>query len=288
MQPVICRLWKNSSKKRHRDGDRHDGTCENAVIVGQEELRLTSPIRVISLDFANTLYPFRTSETDESIRRLHDFLRHRLGHTLAYAPFATLYKDIRSRQFTENRATLTENDFTARIREVIEYCQDGKSADPTLVAECEDVYADGFVSVMTLPHGVIEVLTHLAEHYRLAVASNFMRTDCIVRPLLRDGVYPLLSTVVVSSDIGYIKPHPAVFSALLDRLGVAPAEVAHVGDDWDADILGATNAGMQAIYTTEWRDEPDPFYGRGEIPPLCEISRLAELPGQLALLEKNG
>jgi HAD superfamily hydrolase (TIGR01509 family) len=214
-------------------------------------------------------------------------LQRRLGRTLGYAPFAALYKDIRSRQFTENRATLRENDFTARIREVIEYCQDGKSADPALVSEAEDVYADGFVSVMKLPDGVIEVLTRLSQHYTLAVVSNFMRTDCIVRPLQRDGLYPLLKTVVVSSDIGYIKPHPAVFSALTDRLGVAPSEVAHVGDDWDADILGATNAGMQAVYTTEWRDEADPFYGRGEIPPLFEISSLAELPDQLARLERN-
>lgn len=251
-----------------------------------EELTLPHPIRVVSLDFANTLYPFRTSETDESIRRLHDFLQHRLDRTLDYGPFASLYKDIRSRQFTENRATLQENDFTARIREVVEHCQGGRPAAPDLVQEGEQVYVDGFVSVMRLPEGVFDLLSRLAERYTLAVLSNFMRTDCIVRPLERDGLLPLLKTVVVSSDIGYIKPHPILFAALAERVGALPSEIVHVGDDWDADVFGATQAGMQAVYTTEWRDEPDPFYGTGAA-PLFEIARLSELTERLERLEEK-
>ncbi len=151
--------------------------------------------------------------------------------------------------------------------------------------EGEQVYADGFVSVIRLPVGVVDVLSELAERYTLAVLSNFMRTDCILRPLERDGLLPLLKAVVVSSDIGYIKPHPIIYAALAERVGASPEEIVHVGDDWDADILGATRAGMRAVYTTEWRDEADPFYGLGPVPPVFEIARLAELPERLRRLE---
>ncbi len=205
-----------------------------------------------------------------------------MGRTLDYAPFATLYYEIRSRQFTENRTTLRENDFTARIRKVVEHCQEGQPADPALVRAGEDVYADGFVSVMRLPDGVRETIAALAERYTVAVLSNFMRTDCIRRPLERDGLTPYLKTVVVSSDIGYIKPHPVIFTALAECVGAVPAEIVHVGDDWDADVLGATRSGLSAVYTTEWRDEPDPFLGAGEIPPLFQIERLADLPARLS------
>ena len=52
----------------------------------------------------------------------------------------------------------------------------------------------------------------------------------------------------------------------------------HVGDDWDADIVGAHRAGMQAVYTRQWRDEPDRRYGAKGVVPLAEIDDLRDLP----------
>lgn len=245
------------------------------------------PLRAISLDFANTLYPFRAAETDESIRRLHDFLRGRLHHRLDYAPFEALYKDIRARQFTENRPTLQENDFTARIREVVEFCQEGAPAGPDFVQEAETVYADAFVSVIRPPIGLKDTVALLSEHYTLAVLSNFPRTDCIRRPLERDGLLPYLQGVVVSADVGFVKPHEAMFAALCDALALPPQQIVHVGDDWDADVLGAGAAGMPCVYTHEWRDEPDPFFGQDETPPLFEITHLAELLPRLQVWERS-
>jgi len=240
-----------------------------------------APIRAISLDFANTLYPFRVSETDQSIRSLHDFLQKCLHTPLDYAPFAALYHEIRTRQFTDNRATLRENDFTARIRGVVEFCQTGAGDDANLVRQAEDVYADSFVSVMRPPAGLREHLGALAARFPLVVLSNFPRTDCIVRPLERDGLLPLFHGVIVSADIGYIKPHPALFEAVCGMLGLPPGQIVHVGDDWDADILGASRAGLPAVYTHEWRDEPDAHYGQGDTPPLFEINTLSELLPQV-------
>jgi len=241
-------------------------------------------IRAVSLDFANTLYPLRSRETEESLRRLHAFLQKRLGKPLEDESLFALYREIRSRQFTENRPSLRENDFTARIREMIEANLDGEPTNPSLIRECEQVYADSFVAEMRLPAGARETIARLAETYALAVLSNFPLTECILRPLERDGLLPFLQTVIVSADIGYIKPHPSLFTALCEGLGAAPAEIVHVGDDWDADILGATGSGLHAVYTTEWRDEPDPFYGLGPIAPLFEIARLRDLPDQLLRL----
>jgi putative hydrolase of the HAD superfamily len=44
-----------------------------------------------------------------------------------------------------------------------------------------------------------------------------------------------------------MKPHPSIFRALLDQLGVAAADAVMVGDSIGQDIQGATRAGMHAV-----------------------------------------
>ena len=46
---------------------------------------------------------------------------------------------------------------------------------------------------------------------------------------------------------GNIKPHPSIFVSALERLGVAPADAAMVGDSYEDDIEGARALGMRAI-----------------------------------------
>ena len=53
------------------------------------------------------------------------------------------------------------------------------------------------------------------------------------------------ATGVTPEVIG--KPAPAMFTAILDAAGVAPAECVVVGDNPDADVAGAHRAGCAAI-----------------------------------------
>lgn len=46
---------------------------------------------------------------------------------------------------------------------------------------------------------------------------------------------------------GKVKPHPTIFQAVLERLGVAPARAAMVGDSPEDDLLGARALGMRAF-----------------------------------------
>lgn len=53
--------------------------------------------------------------------------------------------------------------------------------------------------------------------------------------------------VADSGALGMEKPHRAIFDWTAERLGVAPADVVHVGDSWAADYVGAREAGMRAV-----------------------------------------
>ena len=56
-----------------------------------------------------------------------------------------------------------------------------------------------------------------------------------------------VDAVVGSKSHGRIKPHPSIFTAVLESLGVGPPDAAMVGDSYEDDIEGARSLGMRAI-----------------------------------------
>ncbi len=81
--------------------------------------------------------------------------------------------------------------------------------------------------------------------YRLGVVSN---ADGRVRGLLdRAGLSPFFQLVVDSAEAGVEKPDPRIFLAATGRLGLPPGECAYVGDIYEIDVVGARQAGLEAV-----------------------------------------
>lgn len=59
--------------------------------------------------------------------------------------------------------------------------------------------------------------------------------------------------LVISEEVGYMKPHPAIFEHSAQLAGVSPEQILYVGDSPGSDMSGAAGAG----YRTAWfvRDE---------------------------------
>jgi putative hydrolase of the HAD superfamily len=81
-----------------------------------------------------------------------------------------------------------------------------------------------------------------ANEITVALCSNWSWD--LDRHLLFNEIDHYFDVVICSAIVGYRKPHPEIFKALLDELSLEPARVAFVGDDWNADIEGATAAGL--------------------------------------------
>lgn len=60
-------------------------------------------------------------------------------------------------------------------------------------------------------------------------------------------VFPLFDARIYSVRVGRCKPHPALFLAACDRLGLSPAECLYVGDGGSQELSGAAAVGMGAI-----------------------------------------
>ncbi len=88
------------------------------------------------------------------------------------------------------------------------------------------------------------VLADLAETWPLYVTSNYDgRLHGTLQALGVDGFF---QKVIVSSEVGSDKPAPGIFAATQRAAGVAAGEILHVGDQREADWLGARRAGMAA------------------------------------------
>jgi len=80
-----------------------------------------------------------------------------------------------------------------------------------------------------------------------------------------------------AADFGYLKPHPSIFQASLQCLGVESTEAVFVGDDVEADIVGAQAAGIYAVLRNSKRREQ---YLNGTQPD-SRVDSLLELPAIL-------
>jgi putative hydrolase of the HAD superfamily len=93
--------------------------------------------------------------------------------------------------------------------------------------------------------GTREVLLRLRQKYQLSVISN--ADGRIAEVLAHCGIADCFDTITDSGIVGYEKPHPAIFEAALQSLGVAHSESLYTGDVYSVDYVGSTNAGMQCV-----------------------------------------
>ena len=85
----------------------------------------------------------------------------------------------------------------------------------------------------------------------------------------------LITAAVSSSEHGFMKPHPSIFTAAMTLAGVQPSESMMVGDSLSHDIDGARGVGMRGVLVHRSSD-PAP---QTDVPV---IRSMGELPGLLS------
>jgi putative hydrolase of the HAD superfamily len=76
------------------------------------------------------------------------------------------------------------------------------------------------------------------------------------------GLNGHFTEIINSEDCGIRKPHKGIFDHAMQRTGASPEVSLMIGDDWEADILGARDYGMHQAWlaTTESRHNFTPTY----------------------------
>lgn len=120
--------------------------------------------------------------------------------------------------------------------------------DGDLVKELDGELQDLFVASIELEPEVGDVLDGLRRRIRLGLVSNYSCGESLRRSLRTLGIEQLFDPVVVSGDVGLVKPHEKVFLTALEALSLEPGSVLFVGDRWDIDLVGSMNAGMRTCH----------------------------------------
>jgi len=122
----------------------------------------------------------------------------------------------------------------------------------------------------------LTVLERLAKDYTLGALTNgnadIYKTDAA----------EYFDFAFLAEDIGVSKPAPDMFHAALDRAGVLPGEIVHVGDNPEHDIAGAQAIGMRTVWMNP-RDMAWPGGTRAD----WEIQNLSQLPRAIARIAEQ-
>jgi epoxide hydrolase-like predicted phosphatase len=93
---------------------------------------------------------------------------------------------------------------------------------------------------------LVKEIRTLKQHYTTAILSNYA-------PILREKINSewkiadAFDHIVISSEVGVMKPDPAIYRIALEKVGCQPAEAIFL-DDFIENVEGARNVGMHAIW----------------------------------------
>lgn len=93
----------------------------------------------------------------------------------------------------------------------------------------------------------IEVLEYLQNKYVLHLISNGFK-EASETKVATTGIAKYFSQIIISENIGVHKPHPDIFNYALKEALAEKSESIMIGDSIEADIRGAQNFGIDAIF----------------------------------------
>jgi HAD superfamily hydrolase (TIGR01662 family) len=119
--------------------------------------------------------------------------------------------------------------------------------------------------------------------YNLGIVSN-AGDDTDVQQLAQGfGIAKYFDFILTSAACSYRKPHPRIFELALSNWYCPPEEAVMIGDNLDADIRGATEAGLYSIWISRRADTK--MEDQVQVQPDANISTLSELPAVLDQLQ---
>lgn len=231
--------------------------------------------QAISFDCAQTLI-----ETNWVPEEMALIIARRIGWELDEPVAASTYRRIigtRWPEFMQVNLERSEAACQAFWQSVTEEWVDRMGADRALVTPmmevADEVLYGPETEIFRVYDDVVPSLESLQlAGFRLIVVSNW--DNSLHRVLREFGLTRFFEFAIASLEEGVEKPAPGIFEVALNRLGLAAADVLHIGDNPIDDVQGARGVGMPALLLDRTP---------GAVPGSHVLTSLADLPARLGL-----
>ena len=200
------------------------------------------PVRAITLDLDDTIWPIAPVIV-RAESALGAWLREHAPRTAERFPLEAM-RALRDEVAAEHPQL--SHDFTRQRLIALERMLQAAGDNLALAQPAFDAF---FAARCEVEHygDSLAALDRLAARVPLAALSNG-NAD-----LERIGLMHVFAFQLGAREHGAAKPAASIFHAACERLGCAPGDVLHVGDDIEMDVVGAHRAGMR----TCWINRPD-------------------------------
>jgi len=196
-------------------------------------------------DLDRTIWDFEKNSTETLLELLKEFGLDKRG-SLTDDAFIKMYKKINHKLWQEyGKGNISKNQLRSErfYQSLLHFSIDEKDLSVTL----NDLYVQRCSSKTNLvPHSK-EILEYLSKSYILHIITNgFIEAQNL--KLEKSGIRPFFSEVIIADEVGVTKPDPRIFHHAIESSSAELNESIMIGDDFEADVLGAKNVGMDQIY----------------------------------------
>lgn len=223
------------------------------------------PISAITLDLDDTLWPV-TPVIVAAEQALRDWILANCPQAVSDWPAARMHA-LRDDIWARN-PDLGHDFSRLRMLAIEEILADYNMPDGSAQAAFDAFFAAR--NAVQLYPEARSALERLAKHLPIVALTN---GNACLRTI---GLDHLFHDAVHARDAGMAKPDPAIFHLACERAGAQPSHVLHVGDHPLQDVIGAREAGLQAI----WLDRGDHVWP-DHAAPAARCSDLSQLVEQV-------
>jgi putative hydrolase of the HAD superfamily len=226
-------------------------------------------ILALTLDLDDTLWPVLPA-LERADRELDAYLRKHYPNVARAWPIPAM-RALRARVAAER--TDLAHDFTAQRHITMQQAFAACGITEAPLDALWEVYFSARNSVELYPDS-------LPALERIGVLRPLVSLTNGNADLDRIGLSAHFDHHICARDTGIPKPDPRIFLAAAERLGVDPAQILHVGDDPELDVVGAREAGLR----TAWINRAGhPWPGVLGRPPDLDLRDLTTLADWLDL-----
>lgn len=236
-------------------------------------------IKAVIFDYGNTLVEFSPTQISICDAALASVLEKHFGR-MDLEKFRAIRQRNRLAPYAGSPPEYRENNLLDISVNLVRDLY-GVEASPEQLADILRNRFETFVRVVQAPDYVPVLLGRLRKKYRLGLLSNYPDGNAIRASLAATGLDRFFSAIVVSGDVGYVKPHPLPCETILKQLRVKPVHALLVGDNWLGDVQGGKRAGMQVVFTRQWVSYENFPRRPGDAGPDAVIHHLTDLESLL-------